>query len=378
MLNPLQHPSQEKKNNLKRLATEKAPEKSGAFLLIVFEFQTLLSFMRAQLHVKLPFKFDVPEGEQFSVPEITHGEYKVYFYPPLASEAPIEGSEEIIVNGARTFAADILKIEFQKDVFDRRQDEPMDPRPDFIETVINSFLNRLRFCSNFHHIKPITFPQGLDWRLEYLTDNGEQLDVEKGLCRGRVGKRFSLSFSALTSEVWNSAILLPDNFEIPLWSSLLLDARSGLPEIGPSIVLANTALEVFIASVLDELASKSTLSPDFWSWLNSDNNGPSTADQFDSILKQFTQRSLKDEPDLWKAFEELKSARNNFVHEGKTLFKAGSGKKKITLPLNRNKAEELLFKASEIIGFVRSVLPDELKWPEFSHTVSLEARMRIA
>jgi hypothetical protein len=103
---------------------------------------------------------------------------------------------------------------------------------------------------------------------------------------------------------------------------LLLDAEAQLPDIDAAIALANAALEAFSKWLLDQLASLSTLPEGLWDWMNHRGfflKDPSVDDRFDPLLKVFTGRTLKEEVQLWKAYKDLRSARNSFSHRGKPV-----------------------------------------------------------
>src|SRR5262249_862006 len=139
-------------------------------------------------------------------------------------------------------------------------------------------------------------------------------------------------------------------------------AQHDLPRIGPAVVLAATALEVFIARKLDELASLKSLSQELWSWINDRGSylrEPTVEEQYEVLLRFFTGHSLKSEAALWKSFMNLKTARNSFVHDG--VARAGG------VPLSIEDARNLVTGASNVIAKVREWLPEELHWPIFSH-----------
>ena len=60
---------------------------------------------------------------------------------------------------------------------------------------------------------------------------------------------------ALDAQTWSELRAEPEK-AAPAWETLLLDASAVLPQIGPAIVLAYTALEVLIAAVLSDLAAR--------------------------------------------------------------------------------------------------------------------------
>src|SRR5262249_13656712 len=154
----------------------------------------------------------------------------------------------------------------------------------------------------------------------YTNDDGSELEAQEGYRRRRGSLQFHWSFIGISPEVWDNIFCLPPEFEVPVWDGLRLDALAALPSVGTAVVLAATSLEVFISTLLDQLASKRGLSENLWTWVR-DRDGrtlqqPSVEEQFDVLLKELTGHSLKEDAVLWEAFKNLKSARNSFVHEG--------------------------------------------------------------
>ena len=73
-----------------------------------------------------------------------------------------------------------------------------------------------------------------------------------------------------------------------------------LLDIGISIVLAATALEVFISHILNQLAEKKPdlVSPEIWNWFNDREwplQNPVVKEQFGDLLKMLGGISLKDD-----------------------------------------------------------------------------------
>jgi hypothetical protein len=71
------------------------------------------------------------------------------------------------------------------------------------------------------------------------------------------------------------------------------------------MVLASAAIETRIGSALDMLAARSSLNPEFWTWLT-ERGGvyykePSFAEQLDQLLRGVVGVSLKDDQRLWEA-----------------------------------------------------------------------------
>jgi hypothetical protein len=258
-------------------------------------------------------------------------------------------------------------MEFRKDAFNRLRDGPLDPPEAVITRAVDSFLTRLGYVTQSD--------LAVNWllstrQLHYLNDDGTEVpqDAELRSQPGGIGRGFRVPLT-LNEQIWHDVHSLPRDFAPPPWHDLLVDAklpsRAGPHAVGTAIVLAVTSLEVFIAEILNKLAAKSQLSPDLWAWLN-DRDGnwlkePALEEQFDTLLKHFTSHSLKEDQGLWQAFKNLKNARNSFVHEGSAKI---AGK-----PVSPADAPKLVDSACEIISWVRNVLPEDLKWPEFEEPV---------
>jgi hypothetical protein len=331
--------------------------------------------MIARLFVLLPFHLTVPDGQQFPVHQAEDSGYGIHFYPPGRSEnaPPLTDEEKITIDGVTAFQADALRIDFRKESFDRCAGTHIDPPEDVIDGAINFFLTRLRHVARAGQVRPVRFPL-ITWRMRYLNDDESELKEEAGLVRGRGTKSFSASFIALTNKIWTDVFNLPPDYEPPPWESLLLDATVEMPSIGPALVLAATALEVFISRVLDRLAPTKVIPPELWHWINERGGGPlrkepSPVEQYDALLKLLTGHSLKDEPLLWEAFKNLKDARNAFVHEG--IAKIGQ------TPVSTESANKLIASASDIIAKIREWLPNELHWPEFKYDLTVEIQKRL-
>lgn len=195
---------------------------------------------------------------------------------------------------------------------------------------------------------------------------------EEGLVRGHGGLKFEVKILGITEAVWTD-VREPVLDDTPPWEGLLLDARSLLPRIGPALVLAATALEVLISWVLDRLAERGPIPKELWTWINERGDyqrEPSVEEQFGAILRICGGWSLKTDPKLWEAFKNLKAARNTFVHEGVAKI----GKDLVDV----KRASELVNGAMRIVVRTWEQLPDDLRWPRFSHTVQFQVAMPLA
>lgn len=303
-----------------------------------------------------------------------------YFHRAEAIDQPprSDDSDEILVDGVPAGRADALWIDFQKESFDRSKESMekrlCDPPLEVLGRAVNSLIVRLRHVVQAPTVRALDFRDfgRVTWRIRYLNDDETELEPDEKLVRGRGVLNWSFGWNAVTKQVWEDIHKLPFDYKPPPWDELLLDAQSDLPRVGPAVVLAATALEVFIAHVLDGLAERSAVPAALWEWIN--NRGdylrePSVEEQYDELLMVLTGHSLKAESKLWELFMNLKRARNTFVHRGI----AEIGKTEVS----PETASKLVAAASEIIAKVREWLPEELHWPVFKHTVRIEVRKKL-
>lgn len=329
--------------------------------------------MLARLYIATPFVMIVPDNTAFTGYTYEDEGYSVTAKPPGRSDMPIYGDvpDRIEVDGAAAFAANALQIDFQKDAFNRAKDGPIDPSEDVLRRAVVRLLARLRYVTRGARVTPPTFPQS-SWRLRYLHDDGSELQEDTNLVRGYGGRAWSLSFVGVSPTIWDDIHSLAPDWTPPPWDDILLDATATLPKVGTAVVLAATALEVFIADVLDRVAARGDVPADLWYWINHRGDwqrDPSTEEQFDVLLKHFVGHSLKEENRLWQAFQHLRTARNKFVHEGRA---AVGGKK-----LSTTDATRLIANAHEIVAWIRQWLPADLQWPQFDHKLALNFEFQL-
>ncbi|MFZ5861218.1 MAG: hypothetical protein ACOYXR_00005, partial [Nitrospirota bacterium] len=255
--------------------------------------------MLARFYVHTPFVMIVPNNTYFTAYTYVDEGYHVTAMPPGRSDVPIHADvpDNLEANGVSSFAANTLQFEFRKDTYCREKDSPMDPPEELLRRAITGLLARLRYVTQGAQVTPIDFPRG-SWRLQYLHDDGTELEPKEGLVRGRGGKAWTWSFVSVTPPVWDDIHSLEPGWIPPRWNDILLDATASLPKIGTAVVLAATALEVFIADVLTKLSTQGDITPDVWQWLNNrrdfDKN-PSPDEEFDVLLKHYVGHSLKEE-----------------------------------------------------------------------------------
>lgn len=293
-----------------------------------------------------------------------------------AEPQPIETNVE--VGGVAPVRCDAIAVSIIAAEFDRRQETAVATVGSLVVVVVvcdamNGLLQRLRVLARATHMKPLT-PDGLLYRLVLLDDAGALVEAEEGKWRQFGTASFQIRHTAMTPAIWEELAELGE-YETPPWDELLLDAMDLDVELGPSLVLAATAVETRIAKALDVLAI-GKISPELWSWINDRNKDytktPAVAEQLDQLLKSLGGRSLKNDPRLWEAGVHLRQARNSFVHDGRAVL--GNAK----TPITRQKARELVALAGEIIDFIEALLPEDHRRPRLRNEVQVTTTLPIA
>jgi len=322
----------------------------------------------ARVFVQLPCSLAVPDRQEYPVAEYEDRGYRISIFPPGRGDRSAQSPdlEYIKVEGREAFEADVFRIDFQKDTFDRAEHAPLDPPELLVQEVVNSFLVRLRHVSNAAHVRPLSFPLGT-WRVEYLNDDETKPEKQEGLVSGRGCVHCCVRCVGLSRDIWDRVHALPPDYQPPLWDSLLLDASEELPNVGATMVLACTALEVFISRILHNLAPSTVTPLELWKWINHRGDWrkePSVGEQYDALLSTLAGHSLKEDNALWEAFKSIKKARDSFVHEGVTTVGADC-------------APALLISAAAIIARVRAWLPEQMRWPEVRARCMIEVCTRM-
>lgn len=329
--------------------------------------------MQALLQIKLPYDLLVPDGAEYRVLGFERDGYRVLFDVPRRTDRPAapELPDHLELNGQPAFLADVLALRFYKESFSRQESSPIDPPESLINYSLHSFLSRLKYVAKAPQVRPLEFPS-CPWDLRYLQDDGSQLEETAGLVRGRGVGQFGITSIACDPKLWDLVFSLPHDFEPPAWHTLLVDARGALPHVGTAVVLAATALEVFVAEVLTSLAKDSVVPPNLWAWINDRGNWqkePSVEEQFDVLLKVLAGHSLKEDNALWETLKSLRNARNSFVHDGAPKVGGTS--------LSHADAMSLIDRADKIVTAVRGWLPERLKWPVFEYSAELRFGKRL-
>jgi hypothetical protein len=98
------------------------------------------------------------------------------------------------------------------------------------------------------------------------------------------------------NSLWDRIHELPASYRSTPWDELILDALARLPHVGAAVVLGFSALEVRIEAALNDLARLYGVRPEVWEWINDRGpKEPAIIEQFDSLLKAVTGRSLKED-----------------------------------------------------------------------------------
>ncbi len=281
--------------------------------------------------------------------------------------------DTLLLDGQPTVEANLVQLDFYRSEFDRREGAASDPPIELIFELLNRVLATLRTLLRAGQLKPLA-ADGSYWRLDYLTDAGAELLPEEGLIRRRLGQRLFVQLHGITEATWRRLQEVSPAYSPPAWETLLLDAEALLPEIGPALVLAATTLETLIAAVLDWLAAQANLPPGLWAWINDRGDyrkEPSTAEQFDALLRSLAGTSLKDDGRLWEGFKQLRDARNSFVHDGRAVI--GKNRDEVTVA----RARELVGRAREIAAWIEQLLPANQRRPEVGQPMQWHFERRL-
>lgn len=345
--------------------------------------------MLARFHVLLPFAFHIPFDAGLEPVSFDFESYQVKMYPPMqanvdssvadvASEKPFldavanldaarlaTPTKSVMVNEKETVTANLLQIDFiaARDFERPRRATQIDPPVDLFFKLANKLIQKLRSFASLPNVRPLTSSNSLGWRIQYLTDEGKELEkdpdksrsVQSGVTRWRT--------NVITREVWKNAAHDFLDFEPYVWDSLLLDAYAQAEDINAAIVLANASLESVIDFTLEVLARESNFSQQSFEWLINRNGDyirqPSVKEKFDKLLFLISGHSLKEDNELWEGLNDLRCARNSMVHQGKAVLK--KGKKAIEKEVDWIIAKELLTKTGEIINWLESLLPANIR-----------------
>lgn len=342
--------------------------------------------MIARFTFILPFRLECPEGEELAPIDLDYGVYKVRLHPPLKGAidmrdvappsqlsmndvrqriraAPPEFTDSILVNGKRTFSANVLQIDFKKDIFHRPMGGAFspsegDPPPNLAFTLSNGMLRRLRSVSRGDRLGEVLVESSL-WALEYLSDDEEELPREEGLFRRHESILFQFHATACTLQTWTLSQTLPLDYRPHVWDELLLDAKRMLSHPGAALTLSYAALECFSQYLVNSLAKIRGLPKGLWDWISDRDHHmkePAVEDCLGDLCMILSGRSLKSEKPLWETFKNHRTARNRFVHEGRGSVGG--------VETTQADVRKYLGNVEQIFAWGESVLPEHLRRPK--------------
>lgn len=352
--------------------------------------------MIARLRVLLPFSLFISIEEEIKQFKFKYEDYEIIVYPPFQANVNLEFlnitssssvskvidqlkpvsspiiCENIKINEQSSIETNLLQIDFCKSDFDR-QSIPVSDNPfiDFAFQVLNDILTRTKTVIQDGKIKPMT-TQSCQWKINYLDDEEEELPRDPKLIRRQFSSQLTFNIATLTQNTWEQIRKLPFEYEQLIHNDLLLDAESSLPDMQSAILLASAGLEVLIGYALNVLVKESSM-PDFtWKWISDRDNDsrkqPSVAEEYDVLLKTFSDKSLKDEPELWKAFKSLRQVRNSLIHEGKMIIKEKNSQRNVTMEDVRG----FIGSCKKITEFVENLLPPKHCCPKNKEPIKIE------
>jgi hypothetical protein len=346
--------------------------------------------MLARVTVVLPFAFHVPDGASLKPIDLEWNGRSVRLYPPVQSgllaqsgggdkgvalsmigpTADVVKSPYVRIDDTETRAADLFTVDFRADSFDRSSGNP--PERDALVSdsiaVIDQWLTTFRNLLGATWVKPVT-RMTCSWRLTYLNDDETELPKEEGQIRGTLGVLMRISnIAGLADEAWNAIAALQPGYAPFRWDELLVDAVELLPAVGPSLLLAYTALEIRISDAADVLAAEAKVHDALWEWFTVKRSfkvQPETAEFAKAIFRMLAGKSLADEQQLWKTLTDLRKARNSFAHEGVAVDTQGN----VVTP---EKAAQLVAGARQVLDWIETLLPEKHRRTKLTITTNLQ------
>jgi len=341
--------------------------------------------MIARLSVLAPVEWLIPSGERLATIEEESKYGPVKILPPVQAKTDMTGqaldrsiplmsltdnlfpaespteSADVLLNNQPTVRANLLRLELHRKEFERslasgKEDTFLNPLVLEMFELVNGFLRRLRSVGQLPRQSEVS-PTSSIWRIDYLQDDGSAVAKDPQKFRTQFGASIRFQAQGLTERTWEGVRSLPSDYSPPRWDTLLLDANLILGQVGPPLVLAATAVETIAAAVMDQLANATGVNPELWRWLNDRSflKNPTLEEQCGPLLKAFSGRSLKEDSVLWEGFQNLRTARNTFVHEG--VAKVGG------IPLNFEQCLILVRKATDVVAYLEEFLPVEERRP---------------
>jgi hypothetical protein len=207
----------------------------------------------------------------------------------------------------------LLQIDIVRQQFARESGSPSDPPDAFIERLVMNVVARLRYTIGAPTFREFRLLETF-WTVRYLADDGSELPEQTGLVRGRVHAPFRFQFTGLDESSWARVKGLPFTFQPHIWERLYLDALFLLPEVGPALTLAISAIETAADQMIED---RLRAAPAEAMKLIAGNR---LGQRLDRVAKQVAGVSLRSDPTLWSAFDRVRRARNMAAHEGEPVL----------------------------------------------------------
>jgi hypothetical protein len=283
-----------------------------------------------------------PSQSAFDIRPDEHGQFNINELLKQLRPVPKPKVYEYVkMNGSFVKHADLLEIDFIQDVFDRRAGGPEEPAPTDVEAVVQNIIARLRYTTGAPKFREFALNQTY-WITRYLNNEGNELPEQEGFVRARVHAPFEFTFSGLDAHSWAVSRSLDFTFQPHPWERLYLDAHFLLPEVGPALTLALSAIETAADELIrDRLHTKPEEAESLI-------RGRRLGQRLDEVARDLTGTSLKDDPGLWNSFNRLRLARNASSHAGRPLL---DGK-----VIDRQVAFEIIVATEPILRWIEQLM----------------------
>jgi hypothetical protein len=291
--------------------------------------------MIARVGVHLPVSLWIAEGTHLDPLQVEHAGTKLTIHAPMQSSFDIRPDEDgsfnvnalidqlqpvakprryeyVKMNGQFVWHADLLQIDFHRDEFERRKGTAEDPSPAVVEDVVQNIISRVRYTTGSPEFREFGLHETY-WITRYLADDGMGLPEDVALIRARVHAPFKFVFSGIDTHSWQASRSLTFAFQPHPWERLYLDAHFLLPEVGPALTLALSAVETAADQLIRDRHPDGNEAE---SLIRSRRLGQ----RLDEVARELTGKSLKDETALWSGFNRLRLARNAASHAGKPVL----------------------------------------------------------
>ncbi len=209
--------------------------------------------------------------------------------------------------------ANLLQIDLVGRNFRRDAGAVPDPSDTVVEQVVMNVIARLRYTIGAPPVREFRLVDTF-WTIRYLADDGSELVEEEGLVRGRVHAPFRFQFTGLNEASWEHVTSLTFDFQPQIWERLYLDALFLLPEVGPALTLAISAIETATDQMIEHRLQGQPTEAERLIAANR------LGQRLDRVAKQVAGISLKSDPPVWEAFDRLRRARNMAAHEGRPVL----------------------------------------------------------